>query len=192
MLTRDDGEEGGYHDLTKAKAGYMNRELLAFLRECHGKKVRDVSLVRSYFEGRGIDTAVIASPFTHAGRRKYFDEVRERLAPSSLVLLDPDNGLETGHPDEKHLLFSELASILGTVDEGSLVMIFQYYPRVNHGIYRRRRVEEILRRTGHRSLWITDNQILFFLIAKAEPVRMRAGRIIDDYTSRYPGITMGA
>ena len=70
-------------------------------------------------------------------------------------------------------------------------MIFQYYPRVDRDIYRRGRVREIFRRTGHRPLWITDNQIIFFLFAKADPVRERAAGIVDGYSTRYPGLVLG-
>ena len=192
MLTRDDGRVGGYHDLAKAKAGYLNRDLLSFLERCHGMKIRDVSWIRSYFGKRGVDAAIITGLFTHAGRREYFGGVLAGISPMSLVLLDPDNGLEAAHPDEKHLLFSELSSILAAVDDASLVMVFQYYPRVDRGRYREGRVREILRRTGYRPLWITDNQILFFLFAKAEPVRRKAGEIIGAYASRYPGLATGA
>jgi len=191
MLTRDDGKEGGYHDLAKAKAGYLNRELYAFLEGCHEKKVRDVSCIRSYFSERGIDSSVVSSLFTHGGRKAYFDGVAAGLLPASLVLLDPDNGLETGHPDEKHLLFSELSSILTALDDASLVMVFQYYPRVDRKAYRRRRAGEILRRTGIRPLWITDNQVLFFLLARTSPMRAKVSRILDAYASRYPGLAVG-
>jgi hypothetical protein len=191
MLTRDDGKKGGYHDLAKAKAGYLNRDLFAFLERCNEGKARDVSRIADYFGSRGIDTTIVSRPFTRPGRGEYFDMVLAGICPPALILLDPDNGLEVGQPDEKHLLFPELSSILRAVDDASLVIIFQYYPRVARRSYREGRVREILRRTGHRPLWITDNQILFFLIAKDDLVRTRAAGILDGYSSRYSGLTVG-
>jgi hypothetical protein len=191
MLTRDDGKEGGYHNLSKAKAGNLNRDLFDFLEGCHGRKERDVSRIGMYFESTRIDTRIVTELFIHPGRRDYFEAVLAGISPSSLVLLDPDNGLETRHPDEKHLLFSELSSILGAIDDGSLVMVFQYYPRVDRGRYREGRVREIFRRTGYRPLWITDDQVLFFLLARAARVRRRTAGIIDGYSSRYSGLTVG-
>ena len=119
MLTADDGKEGGYHDLSKARAGYLNRDLVAFLEGCNGRGERDVSRIRAYFGGHGIDTSVVADRFTRKGRTGYFGGVVGKIRPSSLVLLDPDDGLEVGYPDEKHLLFPELSSVLAAIDDVS-------------------------------------------------------------------------
>lgn len=191
MLTRDDGKEGGYHDLSKARAGFLNRELLGFLERCNERKERDVSRIRTYFGRRKIDTSIVTTPFTHSGRRDYFEELVAKLPASPLVLLDPDNGLEVGHPDEKHLCFSELLSILAALDDAFLVMIFQYYPRVSHGMYRDERGKEIFRRTATRPLWITDNQVIFYLLVKTGPMRARVADLISGYASRYPDLTTG-
>lgn len=192
MLTRDDGKEGKYHDLRNARAGHLNRDLCEFLEKCHAGKVRDVSRIKVYFGGRGIATDIIDTPFTHRGRGGYFRDLMEGIRPSSLVLLDPDNGLGVRHPDEKHLLFPELSGILAAIDDGSLVMVFQYYPRVDHRIYRAERGDEISRETGTRPIWITDNQIIFYLLANSGPVKMRAADLLGEYASRYPGLTTGS
>ena len=192
MLTEDDGKEGGYHDLSKARAGYLNKELYHFLEHCHAEKVRDVNRIRSWFAGRGIETTVVDVPFTHRGRNRFFENLATGVRPSSLILLDPDNGLEVGHPDEKHLLFSELMAVLDAMEEGSIVMVFQYYPRVDHAKYRAGREAEISRRTGVRPAWITDNQVIFYVLAKKEQVMDRVSGVLRAYASRYPGITVGS
>ncbi|MDD1661034.1 MAG: hypothetical protein LUQ49_01065 [Methanomicrobiales archaeon] len=192
MLTRDDGKERDRRDLTKARAGFLNRDLLAFLEECNARRERDVTRICSYFESRGMENDVFAKPFTHRDRGEYFGELLAGLRPSSLVLLDPDNGLQTRHPDEKHLLYIEISSVLEALDGASLLMVFQYYPRVDRGVYRARREKEIARETGMRPLWITDNQIIFYLLAKTGPVRKGAGQILKSYASRYPGLATGS
>ncbi len=71
------------------------------------------------------------SYFSHRKRQSYFAGIESGLLSKSLILLDPDNGLEVKRSGEKHVLYSEVKELYERMDEDSILMVYQYFPRVS-------------------------------------------------------------
>lgn len=67
-------------------------------------------------------------------------------------------------------------------------MIYQHIPRVVRDGYIRRRCSELEQCTGIKPLSITDNEIVFFLIARDPRLNKGIGRAIASYIDKYPAL----
>ncbi len=163
MLTENDDKPHGQKvDRKLAKAGTKNKELIAFLDDCVKNEKRDIKQLESYFIKNGIKMTLYARDkyFTHSGRKEYFVQIGDELPGKSLVFLDPDIGLEVKHPGKEHVLFSEVKDLYQRMDKSSILMIFQYLPRLPHLEYLNMRCEEIKDRVmGDHPICIDDNQM---------------------------------
>ena len=98
MLTKRDDTKQGHK--TNYDPGVRRRELYDFLRRCVNEEKRSISRLREflnsrlycpYRDGCGGD----ADYFEPAGRREYFGSIPAADLNDSVVLVDPDTGLET-------------------------------------------------------------------------------------------------
>jgi hypothetical protein len=199
MLT-DTGGKGGQKksakkDLGRAfaagKTGTQNRDLSSLMEHLQEieSSLEYFTGIRSYFEKDHIMMDIFHKiRFTHETRDNYFQKVIENSRARSLVFLDPDTGLEENIPDEKHLLFPELKAIHDKMDAGSILMIYQHFPRVKREGYIRNRCSKLATFTGSSPVAITDNEIVFFLIAKNPKLKERMKNCIDSYADSYPDL----
>ena len=199
MLTESE-ESGGKKksakkDLDQAlkggKPGTQNRELLA-----HMKRLQEIeddfeyfSAIRTYFQKENILIDIFdRQQFSHEKRDHYFQSVFEALPKKSLIFLDPDTGLEERRPDEKHLLMAEVKKIYDRMDTGSIMMIYQHFPRVTREGYVKQRCTQLEDLSGSVPLTITDNEIIFFLLAKNPKIKSRLEIILERYANTYPAL----
>jgi len=199
MLTETGGKDGQKKSVKKdlgqaftaGKAGTQNRDLSALMERLQEiySSLEYFTNVRSYFEREQIMTEIFYKiRFTRENRNHYFQKVIEKSPARSLVFLDPDTGLEESIPDEKHLHFSEVKSIHDNMDAGSILMICQHFPRVKREGYIRNRCSQLATLTGTSPVAITDNEIVFFLIAKNPKLKERMKNCIDSYADCYPDL----
>lgn len=204
MLTVDRNEsertlKKGKKDLVKAvskgKAGSRNAALvrhMARLQEIDSDKEYFLG-IRSLFKKENIRIRILEEPhFTHKARGRYFNNLFENFPERTLLFLDPDIGLEVKNATKRHLLFDEVKEAYGHMDSHSVLMIYQHIPRVIRDGYIRHRCRELKKHTGRMPVTVTDNEIVFFLIAKDRRQGEKLTRVLGDYISRYPSVMLNA
>ena len=198
MLTKYDPKrgDGNKSDFARAKKdgrpGTNNERLIGFLKK-YGeidKDKRDFTKIGNYFKSEGIKVLIYKDKgheyFEHKARDRYFKNIPGEYLHKSLVFVDPDIGLEVKNPTEKHLLYSKVRELYDRMDEGSILMIYQHFPREDHKKYPRRRANKLRDRTENLPICISDNEIIFFLLTKNEGLKNQLERIISRYKKDYP------
>lgn len=191
MLTENDGtNNGGQTDRSKAKAGYENKKLLKYLDKCIRTGKRNIKEIKEYYSIEKIDINIYREEddyFNHTKRDDYFKQAIKDLSNNSLILVDPDNGMEVDRSNEKHILFSELLALYGSMADNSILMIYQHFPRIKHRKYIRRRLKDIKTHIVSKVItqFISDNEIIFFLLTKTPAMSKKIGKIINNYKNKY-------
>jgi hypothetical protein len=199
MLTETEkkksGKKGLAKDLKKAwktgKAGSQNQELVSYMERLQeiDDDLEYFNGIREYFQKEKILVDIIDRPrFTQEKRVQYFQHLFEDFPSHSIIFLDPDTGLEESSPTQKHLLQDELKKVYKRMDTGSIIMIYQHFPRENRAGYIKRRCEQLNNLIGEGPVMITDTEIAFFLITKNEKIRMRLEQSIENYANCYPAL----
>jgi hypothetical protein len=197
MLTEGVGKasrkKSATKDMEKAyktgKAGSQNIDLLS-----HMERLQEIDddleyfrQIESYFKKERIIIDIIhQNVFSQIHRKKYFDDLYSKFPKKSLIFLDPDTGLEESTSSEKHLLFTEVKKIYDRMDPGSVMMIYQHFPRVKHDGYIKNRSKQIRELTSATPCTITDNEIVFFLLAKNEKKQQQLQDVLELYANTYP------
>jgi len=200
MLTgTDEGSRGKKNpgkDLAKAKksgkAGSQNQDLVAQMERL--QEIDDdldyFQHIRGYFNKEHILAHIFCDKqFTHGDRNRYFKQLLTRIPEKTLLLLDPDIGLEESRPSEKHLLFEEVTRIADRMDNHSVLMIYQHFPRTKKDGYVHERCSRLNQSTGIDPLTITDNEIVFFLLVKSPKLKTEMEGILERYANSYPLLT---
>ncbi len=190
MLTADRGQTLGLrNDRSLARAGTENKELVRFLDGCIESGKKNVNQIGTYFSGLGYPATVYRGrgrKFTHADRKAYFDGIPDDLLTAALILVDPDNGLEVKHPTAAHLLYREVDDLYRRMDNESILMLYQFFPRRRRGEYLNMRMEEIKDRVmGDYPVCAWDNEIAFFFLTKSEAIEHELIHVIEEYQERY-------
>lgn len=204
MLTvnenRTDGNKRDYDDERKInnRPGSKNTELVRFLREYNtnirDSEKRNFMQIRDYFADKNFRTEIydpsasgLGKFFTKKERSEYFSKIPGNYLNSALIFVDPDNGLQVRKSSEKHILYSEVLNLYNRMSDDSLLMIYQHFPRVNHKKYIELRPAELQELTGADSepVWISDNEIIFFFLAKDKVVISNLVPLISEYSACY-------
>jgi len=194
MLTSDDdSSDGSKTNYTKAKAGTQNKELMTYLKDCVNRNRRNIMEIEPYFKSNGIEIYIHKELLIHKNRRDYFGSVKikKEFFSNSLVFVDPDIGLEVERSKEKHFLYREAKDIYDYTDGNSILMIYQHFPRENHKEYLHRRINELENLTEDLPIYISDNEIIFFLLTKSCEVKNQLERTINKYKRDYPNLIVG-
>ena len=196
MLTENDNSKNGNEiNYKNAKAGTRNKDLMTYLKKCVNKNRRNITEIEPYFKLKEIEIYIHKSPkpFSHGNRKSYFDRIRKELFSQSLIFVDPDNGLEVKRSNEKHLLYPEVKDLYNCMDEDSILMIFQYFPRYKEHLgYLRKRSNELKELTENLPIYISDNEIIFFLLTKNDELKSQLKTIINRYLRDYPYLCKGS
>ena len=75
------------------------------------------------------------------------------------------------------------------MDMSSILMIYQHFPRVKHEQYIRRMRIQLEECTGSGPVTITDNEIVFFLLAKNQKLADRLRNALECYSDTYPELS---
>lgn len=190
MLTEDDG----WRD---RKPGSKNKDLVDFLDSCRQAGERSIEKLEGFFEGKGVDLIIYKKneefPRGFEKRTEYFEGIGERLLVDSVVLIDPDTGLEVTNSGRAHVLYKEVKGLFNRLDASSILMIFQNFPRnMKHKDYLEWRSEELKEEvSGHLPLYIHDNKVIFFFMTKCKPVRRHLAKTINAYKKDYSELYTG-
>ncbi|MDO9333351.1 MAG: hypothetical protein Q7T57_02375 [Dehalococcoidales bacterium] len=189
MLTKSDDKFGKETNRNKAKAGINNYELRNYLDNCVVSNSRDIRNIDRFFSAKGIETKINYNCFTKGNRNDYFNGIDKKTLGKSVILVDPDNGLEVKKPSEKHVLWKELSCLYDRMSNDSILMVFQFFPyflKETHCEYLRRRASEISEYVSKKyPLSVDDNQIAFFLITKDEIHNECLSNIVKGYSNEY-------
>jgi hypothetical protein len=175
------------------RPGTNNERLIGFLKK-YGeidKDKRDFTKIGNYFKSEGIKVLIYKDKgheyFEHKARDGYFKNIPGEYLYTPLIFVDPDNGLQIKNSTKKHLLYSEVRDDLyRRMDKDSILMIYQQFPREDHIKYLRRRAIELKRLTEDLPIYISDNEIIFFLLTKNGGLKNQLEKIISRYRKDYP------
>lgn len=191
-----DPASGSKKDMGKAvkagKAGSQNSNLLLHVSRLQEieSDLEYVQSLRHYFKNENILMDILhPHALTHKEREGYFANVFENFPKKSLIFLDPDIGLEESKPDQRHLLFDEVKMIYDHLDNDSVLLIYQHFPRKVHEDYIRQRCSQLSELTGSTPLTITDNEIIFFLCTKRDGMQKHLELVLEKYANSYPAIS---
>ncbi len=199
MLTGTEGKghrkNAGTQNLDKAyrsgKAGSQNQDLREHLTRLQeiDNDLEYINGVSTYFEN---ETILIDIPgkqrFTNHDRDTYFRSVFNKFPKNSLIFVDPDTGLKTDSPDNKHLLYSEIKAVLNRMDSGSILMIYQHFPKGNHEDFIRTTAGELEKWTNVYPAIITDAEVVFFILTKNQKLAVHLNDVIECYADTYPAL----
>ena len=194
MLTSDDdSSDGNKTNYIKAKAGTQNKELMTHLKDCVNRDRRNIMEIEPYFKSNGVEIYIHEELFIHINRRNYFGKVKikKEFFSNSLVFVDPDKGLEIQQSKEKHFLYREAKDIYDYMDGNSILMIYQHFPHENHKEYLHKRTNKLENLTGDSPIYISDNNIIFFLLTKSGGVKDQLKGTINKYKRHYPKLIAG-
>jgi hypothetical protein len=186
MLTPDDGtNQGSRVDHRRAAAGFHNHALVRHLEECVREGRRDIREVIPCFGRGGSRVHLHGGRFTHGQRASYFRSVPGPWLRDALVLLDPDVGLQVSRPTGKHLLLTEVGDLLSRMTGSSVLMVFQYFPRVSRALYLERRIRELDGIAPLGTAAIADSLVAFFFIARERGIMGRVEEVLAGYREEY-------
>jgi hypothetical protein len=189
MLTPDDnGGDGEKRDFTD-RVGALNLRLVEHLK---GTNKRDVSEIRPYYLGRGMDIHIYGEKeyFTNRGRGKYFADIEPDLLRHSLVFVDPDNGLEVKHSNHRHLLYREAADLFERMGSDSVLVLFQHFRREKRPLTVAKVASRIEATCGARPVCVHDGEAALFFLTKASNMHTDLVRVLGQYQQAYPRLNL--
>ena len=190
MLTRNEDKKHGQEcNRDEAKAGTENEELMSFLDGCVKEGRRYIKQLECFFAQRAVNMTIYCGKdkyFSHERRQEYFERIGDGLLSESLVLVDPDIGLEVKRSREEHILYREVKDLYERMDRASILMIYQHFPRKPRQQYLNTRFEDLKEKiTGDWPICVDDNEIIFFFLTKNKSLEESLTEVIGDYAERY-------
>lgn len=149
----------------------------------------------SNFRARKVDFALYGREryFSHVARTKYFNEIDRCLLIASAILVDPDIGLEVNSKrgrEENYITYSEAEFLFNRMGRNSVLIIFQFIPRVKKQRYFSQIGTRLKKMLGSsKVLYISDNQVVFFLLTRDTRTQQQVMNTISDYGVVYRLIT---
>lgn len=188
MLTANDNKNHGSKLDCESRAGGQNTELARYLAACVNEGRRDISEIVGHFDTKGIPAIICQEGvyLKHRTRGDYFAGIGQELLDHSLVFVDPDVGMEVKNSSSKHLLYKEAAGLFERMSEDSVLMVFQHFRHEKHAHTISNVTSGLETACGQQPLWIGDNEVVFFLLAKDPDVEQELAAAIAEYRNRYP------
>jgi hypothetical protein len=181
MLTPDDGSaDGRLVDLGKARAGSRNLPLVEFLESCTREGRRDVRELDRFFEGMEEELLTWGRVLEEDRRLQYWTDLPRGWLDDAVVMVDPDNGLEVpSGRGVKWLRYDELRYLNEGLGERSVLLVFQFIPRVKRSVYIPMIARRIVERSGVSEVqWVTDGHVVFYAMGDV-------GESIEEYGRTY-------
>ncbi len=188
MLTLNDGRSDGNKLNYQGRAGCKNEELVCYLAERVSSGRRNISEIREYYNIRDIDIEIYGENdfFSHSTRDSYFAGIRDELLSGSLIVCDPDNGMEVKHPNEKHMLWLEVTGLFDRMGDDSVLILFQHFRREKHEMTVAKIALGIELATRQKPIYLYDHEIVFFLLAKQPETLLLLENAVWEYSNKYP------
>src|SRR4030042_1762143 len=180
MMTPDDeSNEGKSHpSLFPARS-----EIIEFCK--HLREKRGLEEIRCLHEKKGSNYTVEflnGSTFiTNQNRSQYFSGLSANT--KQLLFLDPDNGFEPEKSSERHVLYSDIASLIGQISNDSVISVFQHF--------RRKSFVEDFARIKHRlysgyATAIYWHSLMFVATGKSQKVIAQVSEANKKYSRTHP------
>lgn len=190
MLTKGPGDE----DDRRKAVGRNNSDLVDFLNECRRKDGRNINQLENFFKDKitiykkDDEDKYLSNDYRK--RKDYFSQIlvkTDDLLSKSLVLVDPDKGLEPeGKTKKEHVKYCEIKAIYKHMGKSSILMIFQDLARKSPNSYITQTFEKFNNELGaNQPIYIHDGKTLFFFLAKDKSIRKRLAKTISDYKEKY-------
>lgn len=189
MLTEnDDTGHGEDRDRKRASAG--RDPLVNFLNKFEEKSKRDIKHLESFFGKCNIGMKIYYGKdkyFSHQQRQDYFKQIGDELPSKSLILVDPDNGLEPeGKTKKEHVKYCEIKAIYKHMGKSSILMIFQDLARKSPNSYITQTFKKLNNDLGaNQRIYIHDGKTLFFFLTKNKTLQGSLGKVVSDYKRSY-------
>jgi len=188
MLTARVAEEEAQLCRHNASGGTGNQDLQNFLDNCIINEKRDIGCLEEFFQQKGLKAGIYAKDkiFVHSRREQYFKAIPQELLTRSLILVDPDKGLEEIDNDESNLLFSELIDLYNRMDSDSILMFTQRFPDELYQEYLLKRTEQIKEKLeGCQPVSLDDLDTIIFFLVRNEFLQSLLLKLLRDYTQKY-------
>lgn len=185
MLTPDDlGRDGRKLAYLDSPASWQPHDpaLYAFLRDAVGSGARHVRTVQDsdlLGGARYFDEHV---PERGLGRLGQLHKAMQRLAESTLIFFDPDNGIEVPSTplraagSSKYVYWSELRTAWSG---GHSLLVYQHYPRVPRARFEAELVAAFRDRLEAEPLLLRTSNVLFILVHQADHAAWTATAVRD-------------
>ncbi len=172
----------------EASAGTGNKALLDFLDKSIINEKRDIRELEGFFRQQDIPATIYSKDkfLTHEGRKAYFAGIGRELLTRSVILVDPDKGLEEDQNGSGNLLYSELHDLYERMDEESYLMLTQRFPYDLYAEYLGMRTAEIKDRIyGSQPISIDDLDSIIFFLTKNKYLQGCLINLLKDYIRQY-------
>src|SRR5439155_19352607 len=155
------------------ECGSRRAELYKFLKWCITHNRRNIKELRRFFPMFGFRYVPYNDSrlFAQSRRENYFHNIRSDALKSSVVFLDPDNGLEVPSMNsriaEKYVRYSELQLLFLRMDNSSILVVYQHLPRLNRKVffgYFKSRLSKVLKTS--QITCIADGNVCFAICVK--------------------------
>ena len=195
MLTPDDPNyKGGRTNFGSMRFRPKHLELMSFLENCLATNNRKAVMVERFF-GRDslkkqLELTIYAEKkyFVSRKREGYFFDIPRKLLKHSIILVDPDIGLEVQSMkgrEENYLMYDEAGNLHNRMDQKSILLIFQFIPRVRRIPYLRKLSNQLCTQVakGLPVHYVSDNQIAFFAFAKTPESIAKLSNYLASYAA---------
>ena len=181
MMTPDDQSNDG---ISHPSLFAARPEVVKFCE--HLREMKNIEAVRCLPEITGANYSVRfhkeSAFITNQNRRQYFSGFSADV--NQLLFLDPDNGFAPEKSfNEKHVLYSDIACLLGQISEDSVISVFQHFRRKSF-VEDFARIKERLH--GGYATAIYWHSLMFVAIGKSQNVIKRVDEANKKYLRTYP------
>jgi hypothetical protein len=194
MLTPPDTTaHGGRTSLAKARAGKDNKDLRGYLELAVDQGRRDIRETAGLFRlpkyGK-LQLRIYGKPFDDEARFQYFDGIPSESLKRAVIVLDPDNGLwvrSSRLEGGKYLRYDEARHVYDIMDKKSVLIIFQFIPRVNRITFFNdisMKLKELVTH-GRQLVWVSDNQVAFFVLTRDNARYEEVRKVLAEYADWY-------
>jgi hypothetical protein len=182
-----------------ARAGTRRKGLNYFLAKCVMEGRRNITELEGFFKSfkssRTTEFVIYRKSeyFSHETRTEYFNGIKGQLLARSAILVDPDIGLEVksmARREENYITYGEVELLFNRMDKNSVLIVFQFIPRVERKSYLSKIGRRLKKAVNSTVLYISDNQIAFFMLTKNRNVQKQVANTISGYGKAYD-LTIG-
>ncbi len=197
MLTPNTGNNHGSMTVYKAgRPGTHRTKLVEFLSECLRQDRRNITELERFFKQslyrEGVSMKIYNSftYITKGYRKDYFDRLSHTWLKDSVIMVDPDTGLETASSNknkEAYVTYGEVKNLYDKMSKKSVMLIFQFIPRVERLPYLSGLCRKLKSRLGKGCGvdFISNNSVAFFVISKSRSYKRIVDSALRDYSERY-------
>ena len=182
MLTHDDNSKAGE---TKPELFPARKQIINFCHELREQK--DIQLLKKLPSVTGspyiVELHKGETYFNATARKEYFSEIS--VKNRQVLFFDPDIGFEPEKSKtEKHILYSDIDTILKRTLDDTVVSVFQHFNRIAFDKYFARIKERLPSSYATAIYW--NAAVMFVDICKTEEMRDRVREVNYIYSQDHP------